>query len=215
MERGTASRLHSSAMRDETPDPGGRFDRAIAAIDAANGRDPNRIVLGGEEQPKEQAHARRVTEWVRRLRPEASEALLLAARAHHVRRWELPRSGYPADRPGYLRWRAELQAHHAKIAGEILRESGYDEATIARVGEILHKRNLARDEEVQTFEDALCLTFMETQLADFAAAHPDAKARAVLRKTLRKMSPAGRREAERLALPAGASALVQSELPSD
>ena len=29
-----------------------RFERAVAAIDAANAEDPNRIVIRGEEQPK-------------------------------------------------------------------------------------------------------------------------------------------------------------------
>src|SRR3972149_1174834 len=60
---------------------GGRFHRAIAAIDVANAEDPNRITVRGTSRQKEQAHAELVTEWVRRLRPGASEALLLAARA--------------------------------------------------------------------------------------------------------------------------------------
>jgi len=61
-----------------------RFRNAIAAIDAANAEDPNTIRVRGVERQKELCHAELVSAWVRRLRPQASEALLLAARAHQV-----------------------------------------------------------------------------------------------------------------------------------
>ena len=64
-----------------------RFARAVAAIDDANADDPNTITVDGVERPKELAHAEMMTDWVRRLDPDASNAQLLAARAHHLRRW--------------------------------------------------------------------------------------------------------------------------------
>jgi len=169
-----------------------RLSRALAAIDAANAGDPNAIVVRGAQRPKELTHAELASAWIARLVPEASEALRLAARAHHVRRWEIPRSRFPADRAGYHRWRTTLQEHHARIAGEILREQGYDDATRARVQDLVRKRGLGRDPEVQTVEDALCLVFLETQLAEIASRMPDEKLVDVLRKTLRKMSPAAK-----------------------
>src|SRR5438067_11812028 len=141
-----------------------RFERAVAAIDAANADDPNRITVAGEERPKELAHAELATAWVRRLRPEASEELLLAARAHHLRRWAIPRDSYPDGRNGYLRWRRALQRAHAGDVGRILGAEGYGPAEVARVQEIVQKRRLSSDPEVQAFEDALCLVFLETQL---------------------------------------------------
>ncbi len=54
----------------------GRFHRAIAGIDAANADDPHQITIRGRVWQKEFAHAEFVTEWVRRLRPDASEPLL-------------------------------------------------------------------------------------------------------------------------------------------
>ena len=191
-----------------------RFRRAIAAIDAANADDPNEIVVRGEPRPKELAHAELVTEWVPRLRPDADEALLLAARAHHLRRWAVPRSSYPEGRKGYLRWRRDLEDRHAVEAGEILRDVGYDEATIARVGAILRKRNLARDPDVQALEDALCLVFLETQFSDLAARTEADQMVEITRKTLKKMSPAGQALAVELAaaLPEADQHLVQRAL---
>ncbi len=166
-----------------------RFRRAIAAIDAANADDPNRITVRGEERPKELAHAELVTAWVHRLDPGAAEPLLLAARAHHVRRWTIPRSSYPTGRPGYLRWRRALHEQHAEDVARILTDVGYDANTIARVQDIVRKRGLGKDPEVQLFEDALCLVFLETQLAELAARLDDDKMLDVTAKTIRKMSP--------------------------
>lgn len=166
-----------------------RLAQAFAAIDAANGADPARIMVRGEERPKELAHAELVTEWVRRLEPEAGEALLLAARAHHLRRWTIPRATYPEGRSGYLRWRKALHEQHAKEVAEILVGVGYDDAPIARVQDLVRKRRLGKDDEVQVLEDALCLVFAETQLHDLAQRVEPEKMVDVIRKTLVKMSP--------------------------
>ena len=177
-----------------------RFDAAIAAIDAANAADPTTIEVGARRGPKELVHAEMVTGWVERLSPAAPEPLLLAARGHHLRRWLVPRGTYPAGRAGYLRWRRDLHRRHAEELGEILDGVGYDRSTVERVGEIVRKDGLGRDRDVQTLEDALCLVFLETQLAEVAQRLDDAQRRRVLDKTLAKMSPAGRAAIPALAL---------------
>jgi hypothetical protein len=166
-----------------------RFDRAIAAIDAANADDPNTILVRGKQRPKELAHAELVSAWVVSLQPDASEALRIAARAHHLRRWTVPRASYPAGRAGYLRWRRDLHEQHAREVGEILRGVGYDDDTITRVQDLVRKRGLGKDPEVQTLEDALCLVFLETQFEDLAARLDPDKLDGVVDKTLKKMSP--------------------------
>jgi hypothetical protein len=189
-----------------------RLRRAVVAIDAANAADPNRIVVGGAVRPKELAHAELVTEWVHRLRPGASEALLLAARAHHLRRWTVPRSSYPDGRAGYLRWRRDLHERHAQETGHILEGAGYDEAEVARVGDIVRKRNLKSDPEVQALEDALCLVFLQTQLHELASRLDRDKMVEVVRKTLAKMSDEAKRYALGIELDAGDAALVEAAL---
>ena len=96
------------------------FEQAIVAIDAANADDPNTIEVRGEVRPKELAHAELMTEWLARLDPDADEAQRLAARAHHLRRWTLPRALFPEGRAGYLRWRTVLKKQHAEEVGAIL-----------------------------------------------------------------------------------------------
>jgi len=171
------------------------LEAAFRAIDAANADDPHTIVVRGQQRPKELAHAELAVEWVRRLAPEPSDALLLAARAHHVRRWEIPRSSEPDGRPGYLRWKRRLQQHHADVVGRLLTGVGVDPATIERVQAIVKKERLKSDPDVQVFEDALCLVFVETQFGELSEQLGDDHMVEVVVKTLKKMTPAGREAA--------------------
>ncbi len=189
-----------------------RLQAALDAIDAANADDPNRIFVRGESRPKELAHAELASEWVLALDPEASEPLRLAARAHHIRRWEVPRGDYPDGRAGYLRWRRELQKRHAEHVGRILREEGYDEATVVRVQAIVRKQGLGSDPEVQVFEDSLCLVFIETQFRELAERLGDEKLIDVTRKTIAKMSDAGIARVRELSLSDEDLALIERVL---
>jgi len=146
-----------------------RFKRALARFDEENSRDPNREIVDGMEQPKELVYAQWLTDWVLRLRPDASEELRLAARCQHLRRWEVPRSSYPMTRVGYLQWREGLKKFHAQRAGEILKEVGYPEEIIRRVQNLNLKKDFPKDPETRVLEDALCLVFLEHQFADLAA----------------------------------------------
>ena len=165
-----------------------RFREAIELIDRANAGDPVRIVVQGEERQKELAHSELMTRWVEKLRPDAGDELLIAARAHHIRRWEIPRSSFPKGRKAYLQWRTALHRFHAEATGEILAEAGYEQDFIESVQRIVRKHDLRRDAEVQTLEDALCLVFLETQLSDLRNEHGDEKVLEILVKTLKKMS---------------------------
>jgi hypothetical protein len=181
---------------------------AFAAIDAANADDPHTVVVRGAERPKELAHAELAVEWIHRLVPEPSDALLLAARAHHVRRWEIPRASQPEGRAGYLRWKRLLQQHHAEVAARVLGEVGVDPATVERVQALVKKERLKSDPEVQALEDALCLVFVETQFGVLTEQLGDDHMVEVVAKTLRKMTPGGREAALGLPLDGDAVRIV-------
>jgi hypothetical protein len=172
-----------------------RFESAIAAFDQANAEDPTPEQVGGVARPRELVHAERLAAWVERLEPSPSEALRLAARCQHLQRWKIPRSSYPEGRVGYLQWRTQLARFHADRAAEILASAGYDRALIDQVRRINLKQGMRSDPDVQTMEDALCLSFVEHEFDAFAAKHDDQKLIEILRKTWKKMSPRGREAA--------------------
>ena len=185
-----------------------RFDRAIERFDTANREDPNREVADGVEQPKELLYARRMTATLDRFCPHASEPVRLVARCQHIRRWTIPRTDYPDGRDGYRRWRTDLARFHASTAGAILRDVGYDDATVARVESLLRKERLKTDLDVQLLEDVICLVFLAHYLSDFVPKQEEAKLLGVLRKTWPKMSNDGRRAALALDLAPDLRALV-------
>lgn len=139
-----------------------------------------------------------MSRWVERLEPAAGEALRLAARCQHLMRWKQPRSDFPPGRAGYHAWRKHMAAFHADEAEGVLRGIGYDEATIGEVRRIVLKQGMATHADVQTMEDALCLAFIEYELAAFAEGLTEDKLVDILRQTWRKMSPRGHAHAEAL-----------------
>jgi Domain of unknown function (DUF4202) len=195
-----------------------RFERAIARFDAANGEDPNRETIDGRARPKELVYAERMTAMLARFAPEASETVKLAARCQHVERWKVPRADYPMDRIGYLQWRKRANQFHAQRAGEFLREVGYDNPTVTRVAALVKKESLKSDPEAQTLEDVVDLVFIESYLAEFAAAHRDYTAEKladILGKTAKKMSARGRAAALSLiALPPALAPFVEGVMAS-
>lgn len=188
------------------------FATAIARIDLANADDPTAVVDGIQQIASEVLYSRRMTKWLGQLFPDASEALRLAARAQHIRRWTLPRSQYPMDRAGYYRWRTTLYSFHADTAATILKDVGYDEATISRVRSLLKKERLKTNAETQALEDVICVVFLESYFADFAPKHEEEKVIGILRRTWAKMSPVGREAALKLPLPPAAAGLVARAL---
>lgn len=115
---------------------------------------------------------------------------MLAARAHHLRRWAVPRSSYPEGRAGYLRWRRDQKDRHATEVVPLLAAAGYGEAVTNRVQVLLRRVRLDPASGTQTIEDAACLAFVETQLAEVADRLDRGKVVDVLRRTIAKMSPA-------------------------
>jgi len=168
-----------------------QFQSAIERFDALNAADPH---------GKELTYARRMTQWLEKLEPAASEPLRLAARGQHLMRWKIPRDKYPKDRAGYLKWRTTLYDFHADRVAEVLRDAGYDDTTIARVRSLVRKENLKSDPEAQLLEDVICLVFLENYFAEFARDHDEEKLIRILRKTWKKMSARGHAAASSLEL---------------
>ncbi len=195
--RGSAA-VNARVPFDAEDAPFGCFRAAIRRFDEENARDPNRICIEGAAIPYELAYAGWLTTWVLRLRPDASDPLLLAARSQHLCRWMIPRSSYERTREGYLSWREDLKKFHAATSAEILREVGYPEEVVTRVNALNLKQNWSTDPECQTLEDALCLVTLERQLEELIEKTDEVKMVGIVQKTWRKMSQAAREEALQL-----------------
>ena len=164
-----------------------RFNLAISLFDAANAQDPNQE----EGQPKELLYAQRMTEMIGRFAPEASEVAQLAVRAQHIQRWMVPRNSYPLGKPGYFAWRTGLYQFHAKTAGELMLQAGYDDALIEQVKVAVSKQGIRTNPDTQMLEDVTSLVFIEYYMLGFAGQHAEyseEKWLGIISKTWKKMS---------------------------
>ena len=186
-----------------------RFSEAIKQIDAANMEDPRAEIVEGRPQPRELLFAQRVYRWVEQLVEQPSEELLLAARAHTLRRWKIPRERYPMTTVGYHQWRDVLAQFHADEAEPILRAANYPDDQIQKVRAFITKANWPDDKEACALEDADCLVFLDAKLKDYLDTWDESKTLRILRRTLRKMTPDGRTQAFQLELGDRARELVR------
>ena len=185
-----------------------QLEKILQAIDALHAMDPK------QENGKaaELIYAENMTGWLNRLNPLASDELQIAVRSQHLCRWEIPRSEFPMDRPGYLKWRVELGKLHARKAVEVMADFGCSQEHCDQVTAIIRKQNLKRNGDAQTLEDCACLVFLENDFLPFAAKHSEEKIVRIVQKTWAKMSVAAQQAALKLDLPDEALELVKKAL---
>ena len=168
-----------------------KFDKAIQLFDQVNANDPNKEEANGQLYPKELLYAQRMSTQLNTFEPSASEVVRLSVRCQHICRWEIPRDSYEMNRVGYLTWRKDLYKFHAKKAGEILSEVGYNTDTIEKVQFLLQKKQLKKNEDTQLLEDVICLVFLNFYFEKFSKKYSEEKLIDILRKTWAKMSDNG------------------------
>jgi len=169
-----------------------QFGQVIDQIDAVNKTDPKGYELGYSEK---------LSAWILKLKPQASQALRIAARGQHIARWTSPREKYPKGRGGYLRWREDLKKFHAEKVATIMKACGYSDPDIEPVKEIILKKNMKTNPDSQTMEDAVSLVFLEDQYLEFKKKTSEDKMKDILKKTWRKMSPQGQQCALQISFP--------------
>lgn len=189
-----------------------QLEQTLAAFDQANAQDPNIETVNGNAIAKELIYGQRMTAQLHKFVPNPSEELQLATRSQHICRWKIPRSDYPMDRQGYKKWRLDLAVFHGETAGDIMLQNGYTIETVQRVKDLLLKRSLKRDHEVQALEDIVCLVFLEFYLEDFASKHDEEKLIDIIQKTWNKMSEDGHSAALKLPLSDAMLSLVTKAL---
>ncbi|KAL8654080.1 MAG: hypothetical protein Q9210_001727 [Variospora velana] len=167
------------------------YEKAIRIIDDAHAQDPNIVRLDGEDVAYELYYSNKMSGYLDKCNPTASEILRLAIRAQHLRRWEIPRNAYAMNKSGYHLWRTYLKKRQGEIAAQICLDSGYSSEDASRVAGLIRKENLKQDADAQTLEDVACLVFLDDQFEAFKQEHDEAKIVNILRKTWRKMSDKG------------------------
>ena len=120
-------------------------------------------------------HLRRTVDWVEELRPDADEALLIAAYAHdiqHAERWSNSVEQREKERPERRDFRdkermKKHEARGAEIIGDFLREKGAPEEMVERVENLIDNHEEGGTEDQNILKDADSVSFLETKIDAF------------------------------------------------
>ncbi|MEI6835765.1 MAG: DUF4202 family protein [Candidatus Falkowbacteria bacterium] len=116
-------------------------------------------------------HLERTTFWLQKLKPDASEALLIAARSHDIERAfrdgnydKITNSdkGYQSEE--HLSYH---QAKGAEIMSKFLKEKGADRVLIHKVSELIANHEVGGDDDQNLIKDADSLSFFENNVELF------------------------------------------------
>ncbi len=118
-------------------------------------------------------HFKRTVYWLQQLRPDADEALLIAAIAHDIERafrdsktmWSL----YGEKGQGF-RGDVALKYHPekgAEIVGKFLRKQNADPKIIERVKSLVAKHEVGGDDDQNLLKDTDSISFFENQVENF------------------------------------------------
>ncbi|KAI9752579.1 MAG: hypothetical protein M4579_005577 [Chaenotheca gracillima] len=190
------------------------YHKALALIDEAHAEDPRKITVGADEVPYELHYAQKMTAYLEKRSPDASQPLRVAIRAQHFRRWEIARDSYPMNKQGYHAWRTSLKKRQADQAADICSQCGMTEDETSRVAALIRKENLKKDDETQILEDVACLVFLDDQFEEFEKEHDEDKIISILKKTWGKMSDEGHELALQIQMSERAKGLVAKALAS-
>ena len=185
--------MFRSALRNvreaPTVTPGPDLEALYSAIDAVNAGDPTALEWHGELVPRSLLQGQRATTWLPRVADAPSTSLSIAARAHHLARWQIARSTYPDGRAGYLRWRKASKVASAELLVSTLAPLGVATDVVSKAVDLIQRVGLGTDPDAQAVEDVACLVFLETDYVALLERLGKAKSADAVRKTLKKMSP--------------------------
>ncbi|PQE12150.1 glutamyl-tRNA synthetase protein [Rutstroemia sp. NJR-2017a BVV2] len=188
------------------------YEAAISLIDEAHAQDPTTILIDNQPIPYELHYARKMTHYLTLRSPHASPILRVAIRAQHFRRWEIPRSSYPATKAGYFAWRTFLKKRQGDLAAAICIGCNFTSEEAEAVAALIRKEDLRENEETQVLEDVACLVFLDDQFEEFEKGMEEEKMLGILRKTWGKMSEEGRRLALEIGMSEKSRGLVEKAL---
>ncbi len=162
-------------------------------IDSLHALDPVKESAGEYEVSRESLYCERMVKKLYKIIQQPGIHLELAARCHHLCRWEVNRKDFPEGRSGYYLWRNEVYKHQATIAERLMDEEKITGEVKEKVLRIIKKEGIKTDHDVQLVEDIACIVFIENYLDEFSEKYDEAKLVNIIRKTLNKMSEQGHR----------------------
>lgn len=168
-----------------------QYNKAVVLINSVHQQDPNSETVDGIEIKAELLYCQRMLSILKKVQPNASLELQLAAQCQHISRWSIPRVTFPIGKKGYYEWRAAIMKHQLSVTTSVLQQAEINEQSIEIIVDALKNKADKSNINASIIEDTACLTFIKWYLVSFAGQFDPEKAKVILQKTANKMSERG------------------------
>lgn len=168
-----------------------QYNEAVELINSVHNQDPNSETVDGVEIKAELLYSQRMLSILKKVQPNASLELQLAAQCQHISRWSIPRATFSMDKKGYYQWRAAVMEHQLSVTTSVLKQVEINEQSIEIIVDALKNKADKSNINASIIEDTACLAFIKWYLVSFAEQFDPEKAKVILQKTAGKMSETG------------------------
>ena len=123
-----------------------------------------RAVVAGSLVPEDPGHAENTLEWLLKLKPNADEALQIAALGHDIERSLDDRKVKQADFADYDTFKAAHARNSAEILREIMEDCGVPQDLASEVYWLVCRHEAGSDPRADLIKDADSISFFEVNL---------------------------------------------------
>ncbi len=121
--------------------------------------------------PEDPVHSKNTLEWLLKLKPDADEALQIAALGHDIERAIEQRKVRREDFEQYDRFKAAHAHNSAEILKEIMLDCGVVETLIEQVYNLVRRHEVGGDERSDLLKDADSISYFDVNLPHYYNRH--------------------------------------------
>jgi len=130
-----------------------------------------RAVVAGSSVPEDARHAENTLDWLLRLKPDADEALQIAALGHDIERAIEARKVKQADFADYDGFKAAHARNSAEILKEIMEDCGVPQDLASEVYSLVCRHETGGHPHADLIKDADSISFFEVNLPLYYKRH--------------------------------------------
>lgn len=149
-----------------------------------------REVLSRSPVKMDPVHSETTRKWVLKLKPDADQALQIAALAHDIERSMLNKAQVASKEKfgNYERHKKEHSERSARIISNILKKHNFDKNFIRKVERLVLTHEFGGDKESDILKDADSLSFFESNLEDYFKRYGEEKTKFKIKFMFDRMS---------------------------
>lgn len=138
------------------------FAETMDSIDCA--KQQIRAIISKSSVPEDPRHAENVLEWLLKLKPDADEALQIAALAHDIDRADDRTKIKRADFDDYDQFKATHAYHSAAILKQILQQCQVEPSIVDNACELVEQHEVGGDPRSDLLKDADSISYFEVNM---------------------------------------------------